>query len=212
MLQKEARLYKKIDNGITSIPYNGRDLLPCLIVFVTLDIMLIFELGILICFFIAGHILLLYTFFQIKSKFRITINKHKIIWQTLFTKHEFLLKEAAYIGITRDFFQSYMSTNLIYENDRLIHLLFRGSIFTFNPKCFYEENTFFKMHGSDVEQLEWKAKDDAVISHIKNKCVLVIEETKKRRILNKINFWDFFKNFFYLMLAQLPYILIVFII
>jgi len=213
MPPEEESFYKKTDlnNEMTSIPYDGRDLLPCLIVFVILDVVLIFELGALICFSIVGHILILYAIFYIKREFRITINKHKIIWQTLFAKCKFSLKDAAYIGTTRDTFQSYMGTNLIYENDRQIHLLFHGSIFTFNPKCFYEENTFFKRHGSDAEQMEWKAKDDAIISYIESECALVIGETNKRRILNKINFWDFLKKIFYIIALQLPYMPIIFI-
>lgn len=190
-----------------SIQYDGRDLLvPTPLLFVLLGIVGAQSVGYLIIPSIILYALFIYVHFLIKKSFRIKITDDAIIWETIRKKKTIPMSEVSFLGISDDYMQRYMNCNAVYAKDKLIHLLAGNFRMSFNPKYFYEENSFFKIMGDEKEQLSWREKDSALISFLERKCTLSIDENKKQLLLRKISIMDFVKKIFLLVIYMVPVI------
>ena len=193
-----------------SIQYDGRDLLTLVPVLCLVGIVGAQSAGYLIIPSIILYALFIFVHFLIKRNFRIKITDDTILWETIWKKKTIPMSEVSFLEISDDYMQRYMNCNMVYAKDKLIHLLVGNFRMSFNPKCFYEENSFFKIMGDEKEQLSWKEKDSALISFLEGRCTLPIDENKKKSLLRKIDLLDFAKQIFlvqiYIIVPALPVI------
>lgn len=188
-----------------SIQYDGRDLLILVpLLFGLLGMVGAQSVGYLIIPSIILYALFIYVHFLIKKNFRIKITDDAIIWETIWKKKTIPMSEVSFLGISDDYMQRYMNCNTVYAKDKQIHLLAGNFRMSFNPKCFYEENSFFKIIGDEKEQLSWKEKDSALISFLEERCTLSIDENKKKLLLRKISILDFVEKIFLLLIYTVP--------
>ena len=133
----------QVKKEIVSIQYDGRDLLICIPLIIIFPIILadIFDNDLfLLAIFL--YTILLYVYYLIKKSFRITISDTLIVWETLWRKKIIPLNEITFLGIGWDPMEG-SAANYICPQDKLIYLLAGDYHISFNPRCFYDKNSFF---------------------------------------------------------------------
>ena len=151
-----------------------------------------------------------YVYFLLKKNFKIIITHTLIIRETIWGRKAIPLYEVAFLGVGDDYMQRYMNTNTVYAKDRIIHLLHGDTLMSFNPKLFYEENSFFKIYGNEKEQLHWKKLDSEIISYLEAKCTYAFEQKRKITLLRKVCFMDALKKISLFFACLVPIIPVIF--
>lgn len=208
--EKEISEREQKEIKFVSVQYDGRDLLTWIPFILLLGIVGIKSVGWLIIPSIVAYLLYTYVYFLLKKNFKIIITHTLIIWETIWGRKAIPLHEVAFLGVGDDYMQRYMNTNTVYAKDRIIHLLHGDTLMSFNPKLFYEENSFFKIYGNEKEQLHWKNLDSEIISYLEAKCTYAFEQKRKISLLRKVCFMDTLKKISLFFACLLPIIPVIF--
>lgn len=209
--EKEISGREQKEIKFVSVQYDGRDLLTWIPFILLLGIVGVkLSVGWLIIPSIVAYLLYTYLYFLIKKNFKIIITQTLIIWETILERKAIPLYEVAFLGVGDDYMQRYMNNNTVYAKDRIIHLLHGNTIMSFNPKCFYEENSFFKIYGNEKEQLHWKNRDSEIISYLEAKCTYAIEQKRKILLLRKVCFMDILNKISLFFVCLIPIIHVIF--
>lgn len=170
------------EKGVETVPYQGAGWLAALCLWLFLEITGIWLFGSLVIFALIGHGLILYGHYVQKKRFKIILRNNTIIRETIFGRRSYSLNEVAFVGLTKECI--YIELHEVYEKIRIIHLLLGDSHITFNPRLFYEEDSFLIINGTNEEQKEWKAMDETIISYLQENCKRTLNENTKKEILS----------------------------
>ncbi len=195
---------QQVKKEIVSIQYDGRDLLICIPLIIIFPIILA-EISDNDFFLLAIFLytILLYVYYLIKKSFRITISDTLIVWETLWRKKIIHLNEITFLGIGWDPMEG-SAANYICPQDKLIYLLAGDYHISFNPRCFYDKNSFFSYIADEKEQLSWKENESEIISYLKEKCTYPIDDKRKKRLLFKLYIMNHVKMIYLTIIGVSP--------